>query len=413
MNKSRLNTLLGTAFLSLVMGGSVYAGGFSRGTADTDLIYEDGNFNMRSGVTYVSPHREFTRNPNPALVGTSYTEDYVIPSAAIKFNLTDNMRCVGTFVQNNGGAVRYSSPTFSGKVLEEFTTYETGATCGVSFDAGQGKLWLLGGGYSEQFDYHRENSYAALGLGNARLDLDGRKFGYRIGAAYEIPEMALRAQVMYRSGTDYGADGMLTAPAGVLLRATTGTPLEAQFANIVALAGANFPVDVQARGIGKLPQSVDIKFQTGIAPGWLAFGSVKWTDWSRNTELNVVSSLTGTPITTDKFFWRDGWTVTGGVGHKFNDMISGVVSLTWDRGVGTGWDLQSDAYTLATGVSLKDKLGGELRAGVGYTYLSSAAETKYGLNPNVTDPGSALVMGDQAVKAGHAVALNLGYSVKW
>lgn len=404
MNNSRLKALAGVGFLSLVMGGTAYAGGFARGTADTDLIYEEGNFNMRSGVTFVSPRREFTKNPRAALVGTSYTDDYVIPSAAIKFNLADNLRCVGTLVQNNGGSTKYAVPTFSNKTLEEFTTYESAATCGVSFDVGQGKAWLLGGGYVESFDYHRENFYGPLG--GATLDLDGRKYGYRIGAAYEIPEIALRGQIMYRSGTSYGAGGMLTAPAGVLALATAGTPLAAVFNGVVLRDGPGAPVPVDALGIGKLPQSVDIKFQTGIAPGWLAFGAVKWTDWSSNTTLDVRASLTGTQITSDKFFWRDGWTVTGGVGHKFNDAVSGLVSLTWDRGVGTGWDLQGDSYTVAAGASLKDKLGGELRGGVGYTYLASVTETKN------FDPATGADL-NQAVKAGHAVALNLGYSIKW
>ncbi|HEY4193492.1 MAG TPA: outer membrane protein transport protein [Mesorhizobium sp.] len=403
MGNSRVKALLGTAFLSLAMGGAAYAGGFSRGSADTDLIYEDGNFNMRSSVTYVSPHREFSKNPNPALVGTSYTEDYMVPSAAAKFNLTDNLRCVGTYVQNNGGSARYDFPTYSGKTMEEFTTYEAAGTCGVSFDAGQGKFWLLGGGYIETLDYYRENSYGPFG--NAQLSLDGRKFGYRIGAAYEIPELALRGQVMYRSGTDYGAQGTATAPAGVLAGALArqGVP---NGANPFLALPATAAVPVAATGVGNLPQSVDIKFQTGIAPGWLAFGAVKWTDWSTLSTLDVRSVKGGFLLSSDQYHWKDGWTVTGGVGHKFNDAVSGLVSLTWDQGVATGWDLQSDSYTLASGVALKDKLGGELRGGVGFTYIDSATETKN------FDPITGADQ-NQAVKAGYAVALNLGYNIKW
>ena len=405
MNDSRLNTLLGTAFLSLAITGSAYAGGFARGTADTDLLYEDGNFNMRSSVTYVSPTRKFTKNPNPALVGTTYTEDYLVPSAAMKLNLSSNLRCVGTHVQNNGGSVRYEFPTVSGKTMEDFVTYETAATCGVGFDAGQGKFWILGGGYLEQFEYHRENFYGPLG--GAQLDLNGGKLGYRLGVAYEIPEIALRGQILYRSGTSYGADGTLNAPVGILAMATavSNPAASAQFNALANLYGPDYKFALPALGVGNLPQSVDIKFQTGIAPGWLAFGQVKWTDWSRTTTLDVRAASSGTPITSDLFYWRDGWTVTGGVGHKFNDMVSGLASLTWDRGVGTGWDLQSDSYTAAFGASLKDALGGELRGGVGFTYLTSAHETRYAEIPGVS--------GNQAVKAGHAVALNLGYNIKW
>lgn len=397
----RFKALLGAGCISVAMMGGAQAGGFSRGSADTDIIFEPGNFNMRSSVTYVSPTRKFNKNGNPALIGTNYAEDYVIPSFAAKFNLTDNLRCAGTLVNNNGGNARYASPTLSGKISEEFTTYESALTCGLGFDAGQGKFWLLGGGFMEKFEYNRVNSYAALGLGNAILNLDGQKFGYRIGAAYEIPDIALRAQLMYRSGTKYGADGNLVAPAGVLAAATAGTPLQAQFLRIIQQYGPNAPVPVDAIGVGALPQSVEFKLQSGIAPGWLAFGSVKWTDWSQLTTLDVRSKLTGFTISQDKYFWKDGWTVTGGIGHAFNDKVSGFASLTWDQGVGTGWDITGDAYTLAVGGSVKDGIGGEFRGGVGFSYLGSGEETNYA-------PGT-----NQGVKAGYAIAFNAGYSLKW
>jgi long-chain fatty acid transport protein len=401
MTTLRIKALLGAGCMSLAMIGSANAGGFSRGSADTDILFEQGNFNMRSSVTYVTPTRKFNKNGNPKLVGTDYAEDYVIPSAAVKFNLTENLRCAGTLVNNNGGNAKYDFPTLSGKISEEFTTYESALTCGVGFDVGQGKLWVLGGGFMEKFDYNRVNSYAALGLGNATLNLKGQEYGYRIGAAYEIPDIALRGQVMYRSGTKYGADGGLTAPAAVLAQATAGSPLQARFLQIIQQAGPNAQVPVDAIGVGNLPQSVEFKLQTGVAPGWLAFGSVKWTDWSQLTTLDVRSKIGGVTISSDKYFWKDGWTVTGGVGHAFNDSVSGFASLTWDQGVGTGWDVIGDTYTLAVGGSYKDGIGGEFRGGIGFSYLGSGEETKYA-------PGT-----NQGVKSGYAIAFNGGYSIKW
>lgn len=391
MGGSNLKLLLGAGLVSLAAINAAQAGGFARGNADTDILFDDGNFNMRTGVTYVAPHRELSKVPvtgTQKLLGTSYTDSYVVPSVALKINLADNLRCAGTFVQNNGGSSSYDYATVSGKLVEDVATYETAATCGVGLDAGKGRFWLLGGGYVETLDYHRADSYAAYGFGDGALDLSGREYGYRVGAAYEIPEIGLRGQIMYRSGTSYGAEGTATGPMGVFVP-----------------GGPDIPITMDAIGTGKLPQSVDLKFQTGIAPGWLAFGSVKWADWSTLTELNVRSSATGQIITTNKYYWRDGWTVTGGVGHAFNDNASGFMSLTWDRGVGTGWDLSSDSYTLAMGGSLKDKFGGELRGGAGFTYLTSAAETK--------NFGSGGDDRNQAVKAGYALAFNLGYSIKW
>lgn len=380
MGTVRLTARLGAGLILLAMAGTAQAGGFARGQADTDILFETGNFNMRAGVTYVSPRREFTKNPVAGLVGTSYTSDYAIPSFAARFNLSDDFRCAGTMVDNAGAAVRYAVPKPSGKLLEEFTTNEKALTCGVRFQAGQGEFWLLGGGFMEEFDYHRVNLYP---VGSGVLDLKGREYGYRIGAAYAIPDIALRAQVMYRSGTSYGADGMLTLPAALL--------------NPLAPPGLDVPL--VAAGSGNLPQTVEVKLQSGIVPGWVGFGSVKWSDWSVQKELLVTTAIPGVG-SEDVYNWKDGWTVSGGVGHAFSDRVSGLVSLTWDSSVSTGYDLSSDTYTFAVGGLLRDTFGGELRGGAGVSYLTSAEVTKG------ADAG-------QAVKAGYAVGLNLGYNIKW
>src|SRR5262245_2291159 len=55
-----------------------HAGGFSRGTADTDILYEPGNFNMRVGATVVVPNQKFKTNVNPALVGTNFYGNYIV-----------------------------------------------------------------------------------------------------------------------------------------------------------------------------------------------------------------------------------------------------------------------------------------------------------------------------------------------
>ncbi|QDB99193.1 outer membrane protein transport protein [Mesorhizobium sp. 8] len=418
MRTFKAKALLGAGSLTLALVGAAQAGGFSRGTADTDILFDAGNFNIRAGVTYVSPKREFSKAPakkptdvgDPqGLVGTSYTDDYIVPSMAIKMNLTDNLRCAATMVDNNGGSATYAVPKPSGKLSEEFTTNEKALTCGVKFQAGPGNIWILGGGFMENFDYSRQNALGTLpngvALPNANLQLSGQDTGYRIGIAYEITDIALRAQLMYRSGTSYGADGSLTVPtAGVLGQQAKIAAAAGRFGDAGLLLGqaakaaaAGLNTTVPATGTGNLPQSVEFKLQSGIAPGWLAFGSVKWMDWSVQKELLVNSALSNTA---DEYFWKDGWTVTGGVGHAFNDRVSGLVSLTWDSGVSTGYDFSSDTYTLALGGSLKDSLGGELRAGVGVSYLTSAEITKGG------DTGFA-------VKDGYALAGSIGYNIKW
>lgn len=377
MNVSGLKVLLGIAALTVVSASAASAGGFSRGTADTDILYEDGNFNMRSSVTVVNPTREYTSAGSPGLVGTSYTDTYAIPSMAVKFNLSDPLRCAATYTDAFGGSAKYAVPKPSGKLEEDFQVHEMGLTCAAKFDLGKGNLYVLGGVFQERFDYDRINDYGALG--QAHLRLESTEYGYRAGIGYAIPEIALRAQLMYRSAATHDAEGSLTVP-GALVSSPTPDP-----------------VTMPAVGFGNLPQSVEFKMQSGIAPGWLAFGSVKWSDWSVQRALVVESAIS---TSNDIYNWKDGWTVTGGVGHAFTDRISGLASLTWDSGVATGWDFSSDTYTAALGASFKDAIGGELRAGVGLSYLTSA-DIVFG-----DDAGSA-------VDAGWAYAWSLGYAVRW
>ena len=346
------------------------AGGFSRGSADTDIIYEEGNFNIRAGVTIVVPKRVYTQSLNPALVGTSYTDTYVVPSAALKLNASDDLRCAITMTSSFGGSTSFASPTPGlGKLAETLNNNEFGATCGYKFDMGKGRAWILGGVAYNSIDYQ-----LTAGAGALRIALNDNAVNYRVGAAYEIPEIALRAQLMYVSGFKIAATG---------------------FTNGV----------VPATGAGNAPQSVELKLQSGVAPGWLVFGSVKWTDWSVNEQLILASAALPTPggIAANNYFWRDGWTVTAGVGHAFNEKLSGAASVTWDSGVGTGFDLSSQTLTLGAGGSYKDDLGGELRFGGGLTYISAAAEDKY----------TAAQGGNSAVKAGWAYALGASYKVKW
>lgn len=443
MKKLHAAALLGGCALSAAVG-TAQAGGFSRGIADTDLLFEEGNFNMRAGVTYVAPQRGYATLTAPAgaafsggsvVPGTTYdstdgdySDPYAIPSAAVKFNITDDLRCAGTLTQAFGAGSTYGPQAIAfggyadgtGTVNEGFETYEFGGTCGYKFDLAKGRAWILGGAFVEDFSYSQTVRFfgpvlnlalqkagvpapqagylsSALNGTDATLAFDGGyQPGFRIGAAYEIPEIALRVQLMYRSEVNHEADGTFTTaldgvdPPGPTPPFTSGI----------------------AVGTGTLPQSVELKVQSGIAPGWLAFGSVRWTDWSVLDTLNY--TITGGPLEGVReleYYFKDGWTVTGGLGHAFNENLSGVIGLTWDRGVSTTEDTLSDTYTLAAGLSLKDKLGGEVRFGGALSYLTAASvSAESGQQTGVYNPGNSFAY---SVDADWSYALSAGYKIAW
>ena len=361
-----------------IMATAASAGGFSRGTADTDILYEDGEFVLRSGVTYVVPNREYSTINGAASSDGNYIDSYAIPSAAVKLKFHNNLSCAGTMTQSFGAGATYGPESIAaglavgnGVKSEGFTSNEFGLTCGVNMDVGPGRAWVIGGLFLQDFTYAQTVTLNPLvpGLGGTDATLafdDTYRTGYRIGVAYEIPEIALRAQLLYRSAVDHTpgvSEGSFTTLGGV------------------------FP----AFGSGTLPQSVELKLQSGVAPGWLVFGSVKWTDWSVLDTLDYTVVGLGGP-TELEYAWQDGWTVSAGVGHQINDNLAAQASLTWDRGVSTTEDALTDTFGLAGGVALTNDAGNAtLSFGGGITYVSAgsvAAQTTPGVFGSI-EPGNA------------------------
>lgn len=331
------------------------AGGFSRGTANTDILFEDGTVNFDATATYVNPNRKYERNAVPALDGTEYSDSYIIPSFAAKYSFNEYLSCAATYTTPFGGDSINDVMNSRGKVEEKFITREYGATCAVFMPMDKGRIAFMGGVFYETFDYDF-GGFTRVGPFVTPIDfsLQSHDVGFRGGVAYEIPEIAFRTQLLYRSGTKHeDKDGEAYLPA--------------------------FGLRPPLLGAGELPQSVELKVQSGIAPGWLAFGSLKWTDWSVLDTLDI--NLNGQALS-NEYYWRDGLTITGGIGHEFTDRISGAVSFTYDRGVSTGWDLYGDTYSTAVSASIKDNWGGKLSAALAVAYQKGEEETKFapGLN---------------------------------
>jgi long-chain fatty acid transport protein len=237
-------------------------------------------------------------------------------------------------------------------------------TCSYKMQAGKGQFRLLGGVFYQEVGGFKERLVApvptiagtdAFGNGIGRLDLEGNGVGWRIGAAYEIPEIAFRASLVYNSEVDLGD--------------ITGTLDLRQIPGFVMPGNPLLGLVTDVAGNQSMPDSLEFKVQSGIAPDWLAFGSVKWVDWSTFQEVSfcVVGDprpcSVATQATSLQLLYRDGWTVSGGVGHKFNDQWSGAASLTWDRGTVTTVGTQSDTWLLSAGASYTPNKNVELRLG--------------------------------------------------
>ena len=142
----------------------------------------------------------------------------------------------------------------------------------------------------------------AQGLGVFNIEDDS--FGWRAGLAYEIPKSAIRISAVYSSAYDINA---------------TGTVDIRQFNTAAALLTPTAPISLTT----ELPQQVDINIQSGINEKTLAFARFNWTDWSQLGSIPVQ----GVPspiipgagaVTAFEPLYRDGYTITGGVGRKLS-----------------------------------------------------------------------------------------------
>ncbi|APO67415.1 long-chain fatty acid transporter protein [Rhizobium gallicum] len=343
-----------------------FAGGLDRGGYNIDLLFDPSRFAVESTATFVMPQRKLKNvdDINPAngdlnaIPGYSTSaddsEDYWSPRIGAKAAIGD-ADCMFDYSQPYGAhtnpGARWAGANDNIETKVNSDNYAL--TCSYKFDMGPGQFRVIGGANYLEMDGFKERLLVPpellglLGLpgsGVGRLDLEGDGWGWRAGVAYEIPEYALRASLMYYSE--------------VKLNEVTGTVDLTQVpAALHPLGGLIIPVE----GSTAMPDAVELKLQSGIAPDWLAFGSVKWTDWSQLQRIPFYNS--GVEITSLDLGYRDGWTITGGVGHKFNDQWSGAVSVTWDRGTSQEFGSQTDSWLLGAGVSYSPNQNVEFRFG--------------------------------------------------
>lgn len=369
---------------TLLAATSAQAGGLERGGYNIDLLFDPSDYVIDSSVTYVNPQRKLNnvRDTNP-LDGTNAgrpsdgvraTEGYWVPRIGFKAGIGEAVDCMFDYSQPWGAHLNQGRNWVGANenIETKIKSNNYATTCSYSFDAGPGKFRIIGGAFYQEVSGFQERLAAELPAflpfsGVGRLDLKGDGWGWRVGAAYEIEEYALRTSLVYNSAVDLdnitGTLDLRQLPGGL-----GGNPL----------AGGLTPVF----GAANMPDSLEFKFQTGVAPGWLVFGGVKWTDWSQlqslsfcpqSTRAIACTSRGPTEATSLDLFYRDGWTVSGGVGHKFNEQWSGALSLAWDRGVATGLGTHTDTWTLGAGVSYTPTENIELRVSGALGLLTSGS----------------------------------------
>lgn len=288
-----------TASTFAVAASGAFAGGIDRSGQDLGLLFEKGRV-VELSFGQIMPTVEGTD-----LAGQptgNVAKDYTQIGLSYKYDVTDRLSFAINLDQPFGADVEYgaTSPLLGGTIASATSTAVTGLLrykfnenfsvhAGITADRASASITLKGLAYGPVSGY------------NVDLATDVAP-GYVLGVAYERPDIALRLALTYNSEIKHKFDTLETI---------NGVPIAAPSVTDVTL-----------------PQSINFDFQSGIAANTLLFGQVRYVDWSAFLvdPAGFVGATGGGLIDL-----QDTVTYTLGVGRKFNDSWSGVVSVQYEK----------------------------------------------------------------------------------
>jgi len=301
-----------------LMGTSALAGGFDRQIGGPDVLFEKG--------TYAEAYFAVSQPDVAGSVAATGAEtnniadNYERKGFGFKTDLNDSFSVSLEYSEPVGVDITY--PTFP--ILNPATGANVlGQANGLRGTIDSTVLKILG---KYQFNenmslyggikYLSMDATAAFGSGAINLNVandDG--IGFVLGAAYEVPSIALRASVTYESAIDTDHD---TTEVGLF---TGGAALD------------------RGKSESGTPQSIRLDFKTGVHPRALVFGSIHWAEWSDKNVVVApdVSAVGGTELSTFDDYYR----FTLGGAFKANDWLSLILSGYYETESGESDENQS------------------------------------------------------------------------
>jgi long-subunit fatty acid transport protein len=274
------------------------AGGLDRTQTPIDLIFESGNYGE---LSFGMATAELSGRDALGNVISDISNDFSVVGAGLKMQFTEKFSFSLIFDQPYGADVQYGgnpATTMLGGTMAKADSNALSVIFKYDFND---RVSIYAGPRLVQADGEITLSglaYGPLSGYNVKFGAD-QGLGYVVGAAYEIPDIALRASLTYHSKVGLDLPTVQTAPGGV----PTTTP--------------STPSD--------LPQSIKLAVQSGVAANTLVFGSVRWAEWGE-FQLDPVGP---TPNLANLDYTM---TYEIGVGRRFNDKFSGRISYLYETG---------------------------------------------------------------------------------
>lgn len=355
--------------VTLFTGSPGLAGGYDTGERDWDFLFQSSKLALRLGATGIWPDRDLG-NVTGALGPSGSTpeaESFSLTSMRLAVHINDDLRCMGSKHQPYSGHAVYD-PSWryaASAVRQDFSSRSLDFTCAYGFSAGRGQLSFILGVSDQKIRYELAQDLSALNAaqGMARTDVSDSATIWRAGVAYELPEYALRASLIFNSGARYDMRGTYTTKAG------------------------SFPI----KGGLRMPSSVELKVQSGIAEKTLAFGSITHTQWSRTADMplcpvgtpdcSLASALSGLTLQ-----WRDTTRITLGLARQVSNKVTLTGAVTYDQGASQGFTAQSTVRSLTLGTVIQIVENASLNLSATYGWMESGLVDTSTLTGGIPNP---------------------------
>lgn len=322
--------------VALAVTATAAAADMDRSGQRTDILFANGNYvELSFGSVNPSVSGAYAVGGQVSSdIGVTYTQI----SGAMKYDLNEDFSVALIFDQPFGADVEYgtvasgvaasladTSASLKSQALTALLKYK--ATDNVSVYGGLKAQWV-----------EAEAAIPLGGLWNYQATVERTMaVGYVFGAAYEIPEIALRAALTYHSQTEYDFDTVESSVLGANRASTT---------NVI------------------MPEAINLDFQTGIMADTLLMVGFRWANWAQ-TDINPADYTTLSGTSLQKYdAERVSWSI--GVGRRFNDRWSGSATFGWQPGIQNvtgnlgptdgyhsltlGAAYQADAYKVSGGI---------------------------------------------------------------
>ena len=396
----KLTKLSAAVLFGLASSGS-FAAALDRSGQSIASFLQPGNY-FEAGISILDPDVSGTTRTGEKT--GDMAGDYYFPSAALKIQATDNISVGLIYDQPFGADAEYTqSNMFTsalGNTEVEVDTQNLSLILGFqpdeNFNIYGGAVYqgVKGSVNLNGFAYSGSPASNAVGFSGYKANIsEDFDFGWLAGISYQIPEIALKASVTYRSKIKHKTtiDESSVGPS---------------------LGGLN-PIPTIINGFNgaqettiETPQSVNLDLQTGIMSNTVAFANLRWVNWKdfsiRPHSFGVAAgaATSSTPTTAlqnpgkgfDLVAYKDDQiSATVGVGRKFNDLWAGNVSVGWDSGAGdpvTTLGPTEGYWNLGLGLQYSPTPSTFIAGGVKYFWLGDAkaqSGAQFGTNDYVAE----------------------------